>query len=131
MYLIDTNVISEVSKGQRANAGVQSFFSGASRQDLPLFLSAITIGELRLGVALIRHRADQRQAEALETWLGLLLQDWLLLQQLWDRLRVPDPEHLLDKQIAAITLLHDLTVVRRNTTDFSPTDVPVMNPFIP
>jgi len=71
MYLIDTNVISEVRKGQRANAGVQSFFSEASRQDLPLFLSATTIGELRLGVALIRHRADQRQAEALEAWLGL------------------------------------------------------------
>jgi predicted nucleic acid-binding protein len=139
MYLIDTNVISEVRKGQRANAGVQSFFSEASRQDLPLFLSAITIGELRLGVALIRHRADQRQAEALEAWLGLLLQDYgervLPLDgdaaQLCGRLRVPDPEHLLDKQIAAITLLHHLTVVTRNTTDFPPTDVPVMNPFIP
>jgi len=51
--------------------------------------------------------------------------------QLCVRLRVPNPEHLLDKQIAAITLLHHLTVVTRNTTDFSPTDVPVMNPFIP
>jgi predicted nucleic acid-binding protein len=139
MYLIDTNVISEARKGQRANAGVQSFFLEASRQDLLLFLSAITIGELRRGVDLIGHRGDQTQADSLEAWLALLLQDYgdrvLPLDsdaaQLWGHLRVPHPEHVLDKQIAAIALLHDLTVVTRNTADFIPTGVPVINPFNP
>jgi predicted nucleic acid-binding protein len=139
MYLVDTNVISEARKGRRANPGVQAFFSEASEQNLPLFLSAITIGELRRGVDLIRHRGDRNQADALENWLALLLQDYadrvLALDseaaQLWGHLRVPNPQHPLDKQIAAIALLHDLTVVTRNTADFSPTGVRVNNPFLP
>ncbi|MGB5133817.1 MAG: type II toxin-antitoxin system VapC family toxin [Prochlorococcaceae cyanobacterium] len=139
MYLVDTNVISEARKGRRANPGVQAFFSEASEQNLLLFLSAITIGELRRGVDLIRHRGDRDQADALENWLALLLQDYgdrvLPLDseaaQLWGHLRVPNPQHALDKQIAAIALLHDLTVVTRNTADFSPTGVRVNNPFLP
>lgn len=139
MYLVDTNVISEARKGRRANRGVQAFFSEASERNLPLFLSAITIGELRRGVDLIRHRGDRRQADALESWLALVLQDYgdrvLGLDseaaQLWGHLRVPNPQHALDKQIAAIALLHDLTVVTRNTADFSPTGVRLNNPFLP
>lgn len=139
MYLVDTNVISEARKGRRANRGVQAFFSEASERNLPLFLSAITIGELRRGVDLIRHRGDRNQADALENWLALLLQNYgdrvLALDseaaQLWGHLRVPNPQHPLDKQIAAIALLHDLTVVTRNTADFSPTGVRVNNPFLP
>jgi predicted nucleic acid-binding protein len=138
MYLIDTNVISEARKGQRANPGVQAFFSEASQQNLPLFLSAITIGELRRGVDLIRYRGDQGQADALEAWLVLLLQDYghrvLPLDgeaaQLWGRLRAPHPENALDKQIAAIALLHGLTVVTRNTADFTSSGVPLLNPFL-
>jgi hypothetical protein len=139
MFLVDTNVISEARKGRRANPGVQAFFSEASRDDLPLFLSAITVGELRRGVDLIRRRGDRLQADALESWLALLLQDYgdrvLPLDrdaaQVWGRLRVPHPEHALDKQIAAIALLHDLTVVTRNTADFAPTGVAVRDPFLP
>ena len=97
----------------------------------------ISIGELRRGVDLIRHRGDAPQAEALEQWLLQLLQDYgdrvLGLDsdaaQLWGRLRVPHPEQALDKQIAAIALLHDLTVVTRNTADFLPTGVALLNPF--
>jgi predicted nucleic acid-binding protein len=139
MYLVDTNVISEARKGRRANPGVQAFFSEASERNLPLFLSAITIGELRRGVDLIRHRGDRDQADALESWLALLLQDYgdrvLGLDseaaQLWGHLRVSETQHALDKQIAAIALLHDLTVVTRTTADFSPTGVRVNNPFLP
>jgi predicted nucleic acid-binding protein len=137
MFLIDTNVISEARKGSRANPGVRAFLADASEQEQPLYVAAITIGELRRGVDLIRRRGDGAQADALEHWLAELLEAYgdrvLALDaeaaQLWGRLRVPHPEHALDKQIAAIALLHDLTVVTRNTADFLPTGVALLNPF--
>lgn len=109
MFLIDTNVISEARKGQRADAGVQAFWAAAALDDTPVFLAAITIGELRRGVELIRHRGDHRQALLLEQWLMEVLQaygDRVLdldgdAAQLWGRLRVPDPHNAIDKQIAA------------------------------
>lgn len=137
MFLIDTNVISEARKGQRADAGVQAFWAAAARDDTPLFLAAVTIGELRRGVELIRHRGDQPQAQLLEQWLEEVLQTYgdrvLKLDgdaaQLWGRLRVPNPHNAIDKQIAAIALLHDLTVVTRNTDDFAGCGVGLLNPF--
>jgi predicted nucleic acid-binding protein len=137
MFLIDTNVISEARKGQRADAGVQAFWAAAARDDTPLFLAAITIGELRRGVELIRNRGDDSQAQRLEQWLLEVLQtygDRVLdldgdAAQLWGRLRVPIPHNAIDKQIAAIALLHDLTVVTRNTTDFAGCGVRLLNPF--
>jgi toxin FitB len=59
MSLIDTNVISEARKGRRADAGVRNFWATAASDNTTLFLAAITIGELRRGVELIRHRGDQ------------------------------------------------------------------------
>ena len=102
-----------------------------------MYLASITTGELRRGVDLIRRRGDGTQAYALEHWLAVLLEAYgdrvLVLDaeaaQLWGRLRVPHPEHALDKQIAAIALLHDLTVVTRNTADFLATGVALLNPF--
>ena len=137
MYLVDTNVISEARKGSRANPGVRAFFAAASEKEQPLYVASITIGELRRGVDLIRRRGDGTQADALEHWLAVLLEAYgdrvLVLDteaaQLWGRLRVPHPEHALDKQVAAIALLHDLTVVTRNTADFLPTGVALLNPF--
>ena len=137
MFLVDTNVISEARKGSRANPGVRAFLAAASEQEQPLYVASITIGELRRGVDLIRRRGDGAQADALEHWLAELLEAYgdrvLVLDaeaaQLWGRLRVPHPEHALDKQIAAIALLHDLTVVTRNTADFLPTGVALLNPF--
>jgi predicted nucleic acid-binding protein len=137
VFLIDTNVISEVRKGTRAHPGVRQFFERAARDDLPLYLSAVTVGELRRGVELIRHRGDTAQAAMLERWLESLLLEFadriLPLDsdagQLWGRLRVPSPEHELDKQIAAIALIHDLTVVTRNVADFRQTSARCLNPF--
>jgi predicted nucleic acid-binding protein len=137
MFLIDTNVISEARKGQRADAGVQAFWAAAASDETPLFLAAVTIGELRRGVELIRHRGDHPQALLLEQWLGDVLQthgDRVLdldgdAAQIWGRLRVPNPHNALDKQIAAIALLHDLTVVTRNTADFTSCGVRLLNPF--
>jgi predicted nucleic acid-binding protein len=137
MFLIDTNVISEARKGRRADPGVQAFWSDAARDDTPLFLAAVTIGELRRGVELIRHRGDQLQAQLLEQWLLEVLETYgdrvLELDsdaaQIWGRLRVPNPHNAIDKQIAAIALLHDLTVVTRNTDDFAGCGVRLLNPF--
>jgi hypothetical protein len=137
MFLIDTNVISEARKGPRADAGVRAFWSEVSQNDTPLFLSAITVGELRRGVELIRHRGDRAQAQLLEAWLTEVLDaftDRILAldsdgAQLWGRLRVPHPHNAIDKQIAAIALLHQLTLVTRNTQDFAGTGIELLNPF--
>ncbi|WP_455283571.1 PIN domain-containing protein [Cupriavidus necator] len=137
MYLIDTNVISEARKRERANAGVRAFFRQAAREGAALYLSVLTLGELRRGIALIHHRGDTAQAEALEQWLATVLEDFgrqvlpvdADIAQVWGRLRVPRPEHALDKFIAATALVHDLTIVTRNVDDFSGTGAALLNPF--
>lgn len=137
MYLIDTNVISEARKGANANPGIRAFFNTIKRERTAVFLSAVTVGELRRGVELIRHRGDERQARALERWLHRVLdgyKEYVLpldedAAQIWGKLRAPHPQHVLDKQIAATALLHGLAVVTRNEQDFASTGVPVFNPF--
>ncbi len=137
MYLVDTNVISEARKRSKANKGVRNFFKQVIREEASLFISVVTIGELRRGVELIRHRGDTRQANQLERWLKSLLdeyEDFILnidetVAQLWGHLRVPHPENALDKQIAATALIYDLTVVSRNLKDFKKTGVRVLDPF--
>lgn len=137
MYLLDTNVISEIRKGQRANAGVQAFFQRVIATGDKVFLSVVTLGELRRGIDLIHHRGDTTQAQQLEAWLQQICVDYqnaLLpmdadVAQVWGKLRVPHPENALDKIIAATALLYDLTVVTRNVQDFAGTGVKLLNPF--
>lgn len=137
MYLVDTDVISEARRGENGNTGVRAFFARASREATELYLSVITIGELRQGVERIRHRGDKPQALRLERWLSRITTAYadriLPLDEeaahVWGRLRVPNPENPLDKQIAATALLHDLVVVTRNVGHFEPTGVRVVNPF--
>lgn len=137
MYLIDTNVISEARKGGRANPGVRAFFDAAIANRERLYLSAVTIGELRRGVELIRHRGDDVQANLLEAWLTNVLQDYreqILpfdadVAQIWGRLRVPHHENAIDKQLAATALTYDLTLVTRNVADFFASGVRLHNPF--
>ncbi|MEO1397210.1 MAG: type II toxin-antitoxin system VapC family toxin [Cyanobacteria bacterium J06634_5] len=137
MYLIDTNVISELRKQDKANTGVQQFFQSAIEQDAGLYISAVTLGELRRGVELIRYRGDQQQADLLDPWLQTILDDYAdhLLDftvteaQVWGHLRVPHPQNALDKQLAATALTRNLTLVTRNTKDFAGTGVTLLNPF--
>lgn len=136
MYLVDTNVISDARKGKKANPGVQKFFQAVDAADL--YLSAQTIGEIRRGLENIRHRGDITQAKKLEKWLDLIVTDYAdrilsfdeACAQVWGRLMSPHHVHPIDKQIAAIALIYDLTVVTRNLDDFRGTGAKVVNPFI-
>ncbi len=137
MYLLDTNVLSEMRKKQNTNKGVRKFFQRVIEGGEQVYVSVITIGELRRGIELIRHRGDARQAGQLEKWLGVVLNeyhDFILdmdeaIAQTWGMLRMPHHENALDKQIAATAIINGLTVVTRNTKDYQKTGVKVFNPF--
>ncbi len=137
MYLVDTDVVSEVRKCGKANPGVRRFFANTHAKGDALYLSVVTVGEIRRGIESIRHRGDARQADRLEAWLATVLKDFAdhILDfapdeaQVWGRLRVPHPENAIDKQIAATALTHGLTLVTRNTAHFSGLGVTVVNPF--
>jgi predicted nucleic acid-binding protein len=138
MYLVDTDVISEARKAEKGNPGVRQFFQDRERDSIPVYLSAITIGELRQGVESVRHRGDEPQACLLERWLNRVtstFEDAILAfddetAEIWGRLRVPNPENPLDKQIAATAIINDLTVVTRNTDHYRLTGVRILNPFV-
>lgn len=98
--------------GEKAHDGVREFFEVASRDAIPLYLSVVTVGELRTGVERLRHRGDIKQADLLERWLRQVTQSYA------------DAILPFDEETA-----HDLTVVTRNTGHFAPTGVRLKNPF--
>lgn len=135
MYLLDTNVVSELRKGVQANGGVRSFF--ASCESSQLFLPVQVIGELRGGAERIRRRGDALQADRLDLWIDTLAHAYgrhilgfdLECAQLWGWLMGAGPDNPVDKQIAAIAYCYGLTVVTRNRQHFLYPNLQTLDPF--
>jgi predicted nucleic acid-binding protein len=134
MFLLDTNVISELRKGSRADPGVVAWITPID--DADLFLSVVVSGELRQGVERLRLR-DAVQAESLDRWLRALNDEYAervlpvdsRVADLWGRLNAPDPISAVDGLLAATAIVHDLTFVTRNVRDVERTGVRLHNPF--
>jgi predicted nucleic acid-binding protein len=133
-YLIDTNVISELRKGGRADSGVKSWF--AALADEEIFLSVLTIGEIRRGIESIRRR-DLEAAAALDSWLGRIYEahrdrvvsiDRAIAEE-WGRMSAPDPLPVVDGLLAATAKVSGLTLATRNVGDIMRTGVELVNPF--
>lgn len=137
MFVLDTNVVSELRKVRlgKADPNLAAWTQSVDAADL--FVSAITIMELELGVLSI-ERKDAVQGALLRVWLeqhvlpefaGRTLPVDTAVAQRCARLRVPDKRGERDALIAATALVHGMTVVTRNVSDFQPTGVPIVNPW--
>ncbi len=137
MFLLDTNVVSELRKVRLGNADKHVARWADSVDAADLFLSAITIQELEIGM-LLAERRDPAQGAVFRAWLnshvlpafsGRVLAVDTAVAQRSARLHVPNPRPVRDGLIAGTALVHGMTVVTRNVADFEPTGVPVLNPW--
>ena len=132
MYLLDTNVVSELRRFH-PHPSVVRWLEDVSAEEL--FLSAVTIGEIQAGIELTREQ-DVAKAEELEAWLSAVLASYSVLPmnadtfREWARLKHRRSETLLeDAMIAATAMVHRLTIVTRNVRDFDQLGVDLLNPF--
>jgi predicted nucleic acid-binding protein len=137
MYLLDTNVVSEIRKARAGKADPNVAAWAASLAPTGLFLSVITIEELEIGVRLAERR-DRHGGAVLRDWLdghvlpafaGRILPIDTLVARISAAFHVPDPRPVRDAYIAATALVHGLTVATRNTADFTQTAVAVYDPW--
>lgn len=137
MFVLDTNVVSELRKVRVGKADLNVAAWVESVDAAELFVSAITIMELELGVLSI-ERKDATQGATLRSWLeqhvlpefsGRTLPIDTAVAQRCARLHVPDKRGERDALIAATALVHGMTVITRNVADFEPTGVAVINPW--
>lgn len=137
MFLLDTNVVSELRKvtAGKANAGVVKWAGGVSSG--AMFISAVVIQELEIGTLLVERR-DPQSGRILRSWLdehvlpafeGRILPVDLAVARRSASLHVPDPKPVRDGLIAATALVHGMTVVTRNVTDFELMGVALINPW--
>jgi len=132
VYLLDTNVVSELRK-RKPNKGVVTWVQAAPEDSL--YVSAVTVGEIQAGIEITRKQ-DAVKAKEIELWLDAVEQSYGVLSadaaifRRWAQLmhRRPD-HHLEDALIAATALVRGMTVVTRNVDDFEPFDAPLINPF--
>jgi hypothetical protein len=135
MYILDTNVISELRKAKKAHQNVKKW-----AERLPsgsLYISVISVLELEIGILLIDRR-DKEQGAILRVWMdshvlptfsGRILAIDTAVAQRCATLHVPNPRSDRDALIAATALVHGLTVATRNVADFEPMGVSVLNPW--
>lgn len=137
MYLLDTNVVSELRKVKAGKADRNVAAWATSVPVLSLYISAVTVYELELGTLLL-ERKDPAQAAILRVWLDRhviagfrrrILPIDVEVAKRSSALHVPDPRPDRDAFIAATALLHDMSVVTRNVADFAPMGVPLVNPW--
>jgi predicted nucleic acid-binding protein len=139
MFLLDTNVVSEIRKVRmgKADPNVARWASALAAETL--FVSAITVQELEIGV-LLAERRDPPQGAMLRLWLetqvlavfdGKVLAVDTAVGRRAAKLHVPNPHPINDALIAATALVHGLTIVTRNIADFAATGAPLLNPWEP
>lgn len=134
MFLLDTNVVSELRK-PRPHGAVLAWLQ--SVEDASLRVSAVTLGEIQAGIELTREQ-DVQKALEIEAWLDLIAATYQVLPmdapafRVWARLMHRKSDTLYeDAMIAATATVHGLTVVTRNVADFVTFDIPLLNPFTP
>ncbi len=135
MYVLDTNVISELRKGQKAERNVRMWAHALPTASL--YLSVVSVLELEIGILLVERR-DRKQGAILRTWMdghvlpsfsGRILVVDTAVAQRCALLHVPNPRSDRDALIAATALVHGMTVVTRNVSDFQATGVVAVNPW--
>ena len=134
-YLIDTNIISEIRKGDRCDAKVSEWYASIADEDL--FLSTLVLGEIRKGVELARPR-DAGRATALERWLrdvvaafgGRVLGIDNAVSDQWGRMSAIRTIPVIDGLLAATAVTNGLTLVTRNDRDIAGLGATVLNPFL-
>ncbi len=136
MWLLDTNVLSELRRRDRTDARVTVWADALNPADL--FLSAITIFEIEAGALMIERR-DKKQGAMLRAWIdnrvlvafeGRILPIDTIVAQRCARLHVPDPRAERDALIAATALVHRLKIATRNMSDFQSMGVDLVNPWL-
>jgi len=135
MYILDTNVVSELRKGRKAHRSVRTWAQGFSAASL--YLSAISILELEIGILLMERR-DQTQGAVLRVWMdkhvlptfaGRVLPIDTAVAQRCGALHVPNPRSDRDALIAATALVHGMTVATRNVNHFQQMGVAIVDPW--
>jgi len=135
MYLIDTNVVSELRKAKRADANVRKWAQAIPSSSL--YISVISVLELEIGILLVERR-DRKQGAILRTWMeghvlptftGRILVIDTAVAQRCAALHVPNPQSDRDALIAATALVYSMIVATRNVDHFQPTGVAVINPW--